>query len=255
MIITKNSLIQDMIDLGINKGETILVHSSMKSLGGIVEGDSATVIEALLTVLGEDGTLLMPSLTYRNVTKESPFFSVKNTPSCLGKLSEDFRVYPGVKRSVHPTHSICAIGRHAEELTCDHIHDHTPVGSHSPLRRMMAYGGRILMLGCGLTPNTFMHGVEEAAGVPYVLSSEPVDFTCELESGQCITSSYIPHNFFGVTQRYDRVSSFLNTNELQQGKISAANCYILDCNALWMKALATMQKDPYFFIDRIDNNN
>jgi len=252
--ITKDSLVRDITKLRVKQGETLLVHSSMKSLRGFVEGGCATVIEAFLTVLGEDGTLLMPTLTCANVTRQSPFFSVRNTQSCVGKLTEAFRTTPGVIRSVHPTHSVCAYGRLAKELTEDHIHDNTPVGPNSPFRRMMPYGGRILMLGCGLTHDTFMHGVEEEAGVPYCLSPDPIDFTCELADGQRITITHTPHYFLGVTQRYDRVGTLLNEAEMQQGKIAAADCYILDSNALWEKAEAKIREEPFFFVNISENN-
>lgn len=249
MRITKEELTRDITALGLQKGDTVLVHSSMKSLGGEVDGGTAAVIGAFLTALGPDGTLMMPALSYETVTREHPYFSVRRTPSCVGKLTEAFRLTPGVLRSVHPTHSICACGRHAEELTGGHILDRTPVGPHSPLRRMMAYGGKILMLGCGLAHNTFMHGVEQEAGAPYCLAPDTIDFTLELADGKEITAAHIPHAFVGVDQHYERAASLLDGRELRQGKIAAADCYLMDSNALWKKGLATIQKSPLYFID------
>lgn len=249
MKITKEELVRDMTALGIQKGDTLLVHSSMKSLGGEVDGGYAAVIDALLTALGPDGTLMMPALSYETVTRDHPYFSVKRTPSCVGKLTEAFRLTPGVLRSVHPTHSICACGKIAEELVGGHILDNTPVGPNSPLRRMMACGGKILMLGCGLAHNTFMHGVEQEAGAPYCLSPQTVNFTLELADGKEITVTHTPHAFVGVDQHYERAASLLNGKDMKQGKIAAADCYLIDSNALWEKGSAKIKESPLYFID------
>lgn len=249
MEIMKDDLVRDLTVIGIHKGDTVLVHSSMKSLGGEVKGGYAAVIESLLTVLGPDGTLLMPALSYSTVTKENPFFSVNRTPSCVGKMTEAFRTMPGVLRSVHPTHSVCAYGKLAKELTGFHIQDRTPVGPNSPFRRLMAFEGKLLMLGCGLTYTTFMHAVEEEAGVPYCLSPHSVDFECELSSGEKITTVHTPHNFAGVIQRYDRAADLLDGRDMIQGKIAAADCYLIDSNALWKKGLAKAKECPLYFVD------
>lgn len=249
MKITKEELVRDIGAFGIQKGDTILVHSSMKSLGGEVDGGYAAVIDAFLAALGPNGTLMMPALSYETVTKQHPYFSVRKTPTCVGKLTEAFRTTPGVLRSVHPTHSVCAAGKLAEELTKDHILDRTPVGPNSPFRRMMAYGGKILMLGCGLAHNTFMHGVEQEAGVPYCLSPQTIDFTCELADGTEIVFTHTPHYFVGVDQHYERAASLLNEKDIKQGKIAAAGCYLIDSNALWKKGLEKAKESPLFFID------
>ncbi len=249
-LLTKRQLTDDLRALGVSQGDTLLVHSAMKPLGGQPEGGCLGVIEALMDALGPSGTLLIPALSYATVTRESPFFSVSVTPSCVGRLSEAFRTMSGVVRSVHPTHSICAYGRLAAALTGEHMQDTTPVGPHSPFRLMMQEQGKILMLGCGLRPNTFMHGVEEAVGTPYVLSPSTVDYTCELADGSRILCSHTPHNFEGVTQRYDRVGLLLEQPALRRGMIAAADSFLIDARTLWDKAGQTIREQPFYFVDR-----
>ena len=89
-------------------GDVLLVHSAMKPLGG--GRWLRRRAPALRAVLTEQGTLLLPALSYTTVTPEQPVFSVQETPSCVGKLSEAFRTASGMLRSVHPTHSVCAAG-------------------------------------------------------------------------------------------------------------------------------------------------
>lgn len=248
-MITQKQLTWDLRSLGVEPGDVLLVHSAMKPLGP-VENGCAGVIAALRKALTDDGTLLLPALSYLTVTPEEPVFSVRDTPSCVGKLSESFRTAPGVRRSVHPTHSVCAAGRLAREMTEEHLLDRTPVGPHSPFRRLAEYGGKILMLGCGLTPNTFMHGVEEEAAAPYCLSSQTVAYTCILPDGRRITADHTPHWFDGVTQRYDRVAELLGEPALRFGRVAEAVCALIDARALRETALPKIRKEPWFFVDR-----
>ena len=249
MTATVEQLAKDLRALGIMPGDVLLVHSAMKPLGPVEDG-CAGVLRALRTVLTEQGTLLLPALSYTTVTPEQPVFSVRETPSCVGKLSEAFRTASGVLRSVHPTHSVCAAGRFAREMTEEHPLDRTPVGPHSPFRKLTEYGGKILMLGCGLTPTTFMHGVEEEANAPYCLSSRKVAYTCVLPDGRRITADHTPHWFDGITQRYDRAAQLLGEPALRFGRVAEAECALMDAKALREAALPKMREEPWFFVDR-----
>ncbi|MCL2461336.1 MAG: AAC(3) family N-acetyltransferase [Defluviitaleaceae bacterium] len=231
--------------LGIAPDDTLLVHSSLKSLGW-VDGGAETVIRALIEAL-PDGTLLMPALDWKYVTKENPRFSVMETPACVGTIPETFRKFPGVLRSVHPTHSVCAYGADAEEMTSRHYLDRTPVGENSPFRMMAEYRGKILMLGCGLRPNTFMHGVEEAARLPYVLEEEPTRFLIEDKDGGAAEAFHYMHNFKGIGQRYDRAAECL---DVKGGKVLDADAFVMDAVGLWDAASKKIAEDPWFFVDR-----
>ena len=91
----KNSLIADFKALGIKPGMNLLTHSSLRRIGP-VDGGADTVIDALLEVLGKDGTLMMSTVS-GNVNTEQPVYDVRNTPSTVGTLSNVFRKRPGVQ--------------------------------------------------------------------------------------------------------------------------------------------------------------
>ena len=57
---------EDLSVLGLQKGDAVLVHSSFKSMG-VVEGGIQTFVEALLSVIGDRGTLIVPTLTFVEV--------------------------------------------------------------------------------------------------------------------------------------------------------------------------------------------
>ena len=237
--------ITDMRNLGIKPNDTLLVHSSLKSLGR-VEGGAEMVVQALIESLPE-GTLMMPSLSWEAVNKDNPFFSVLNTPSCVGIIPETFRKHPCVCRSINPVHSVCAYGKNAEKLTLRHYMDRTPVGENSPFRLLANCQGKIMMLGCGLEPNTFMHGVEEAANLPYVLEDRPTKILIEDHAGNKSEVFYYMHDFQGIIQRYDRVSECLN---IKTGKILDADVFVMDAFDLWTAASKKISEEPWFFVDR-----
>lgn len=242
----------DLAALGVRTGDVLLVHSSQKSLGPAAGGPQI-VIDGLRLALGEQGTLLMPALSYATVGPRQTTFDVVKTPSCVGAVPEFFRTLPGVTRSVHPTHSACGEGPRAAELLGRHQLDTTPCGEHSPFRLLRDAGGKILMLGCGLRPNTSMHGVEELAMPPYLLG-EPVDYRVILADGGRAVMNVRRHNFGGTggtgyRQRYDRALPLLDASALRAGRVLAARAYLIDAAALWRVALEALRADPFYLVE------
>ena len=243
-------LVQDLKALGIKEGDVLMVHSSLKSMGH-VEGGAETVIAALRAVLGEEGTLMLPALTYATSCADL-YFSNLETPSCVGLVTEAFRKTEGVRRSNHPTHSVCVIGKYRDAMCEGWEEDDTPIGPHSPFRKLADYKGKILLLGCPFARNTFMHGMEEIAGVPYVLGNYRT-FTLVDENGESHTVKNRAHFFHrpegDLIQRYDRAPDVLSEGEFSLGKVHGADSLLLDACALREKSVQKMKEDPFYFID------
>jgi aminoglycoside 3-N-acetyltransferase len=243
----KELIANQLENLGVKKGDCLLVHSSFKSLGkGITAND---VIEGLITAVGEKGTLILPALSYSNVTEESPFFDIKNTPACIGYLPNFFLSREGTVRSMHPTHSCTAYGHLAREFTKNHYLDRTPVGKNSPFYILKEQGGKILFLGCTTHPNTSMHGVEELTEPDY-LYGDYLEYTLTDYDGKSYNATYRTHGFANTVQRYDRVEGLLNQYEMSKGKVLEANCTLMSSPAVWQKAKEAMEKAPLYFVDK-----
>jgi len=243
-------LAHDLLALGVRPGGVLLVHSSLRSLGRS-PGGAETVLQGLLAALGESGTLLLPALSYEHVVPSAPVFDVRQTPSNVGVIPETFRLRPGTRRSIHPTHSVCAVGPQTAALLEEHLEDHTPCGPHSPFHKLPQAGGQILMLGCGLEPNTSMHAIEEMVIPPY-LFDPPLTYQLTLETGQAIAKTYTPHNFRGWRQRYDRIEPRLSAPGLRSGRVLAAQAYLIEAEALWQAGLAALKTDPLFFVEKME---
>ncbi len=247
MIPQVEQIAEELLALGVRRGGVLLVHSSLSALGR-VEGGAETVIQGLLTALGPEGTLLMPALTYEYVTPLNPVFDVRRTRSNVGVIPETFRTRPGTQRSVHPTHSVCAVGPRAAELLADHRRDTTPCGPRSPFRKLRDGGGQLLMLGCGLHPNTSMHAIEELVEPPYLFGA-PLIYRLIHADGHIEEKAYRTHGFDGYNQRYDRVADVLSPPALRCGRVLQADVHLIEVPALWEAVLAQLRRAPLYFVD------
>lgn len=189
---------QDLLALGVDQGDTVLVHSSMKALQ--TDCTPEEIICDITEVLGDDGTLLMPALTYENVTPDDPVFDSASSEPCVGLLPRVFMREKDVLRSVNPTHSVFAKGRLSHVLTVGHCMDNTAVGPHSPFMLLPLYKGKILFIGDILESCTLMHGVESIVMPPYIRQVR-TDFTVNGEKRE-----YIINDTYGWGSEFPHIS-------------------------------------------------
>lgn len=182
---TRTGLADAFRTAGLAAGDLVLVHSALRRLGE-VEGGADTVIAALLDALGGSGTLAMPTHTWKVVNRAQPVFHQALTPSCVGALSEVFRLRPGVGRSQHPTHSLAACGPRAAELLAGHERDPTPCAAGGPYHRLCAWGGKVLIIGADLACCTLFHGCEQWVDMPGAVAAQAERLYCITADGRTI---------------------------------------------------------------------
>ena len=159
----------------------LVVHSAIAPLSR--QGYRAeAMIEALLDYM-HDGTLLMPTMTWRTVTPEQPFWDELSTCSHTGVLTEIFRTRYAIARSIHPTHSAAACGRLAQPLLARHNLDETPVSANSPYGLMRDHEAYILLLGVGLETSTAIHLPEETIAPDLYLRPAIEHYQCRDRNG------------------------------------------------------------------------
>ncbi len=167
--LTKKDLVKSFKELGLEAGDVLLVHSSYKSFGG-VEGGPQTVIDALLEVLGSEGTLVVPTFTLsfcEQFNREGKgYFDLDNTPSEMGILTETLRKMPGAKRSLHPIHSFAAYGKLADELSS--VSGKSSFGKESVFVKLHELNAKIMVIGVKYCQcMTFFRYVEQMVGTKY----------------------------------------------------------------------------------------
>lgn len=241
----RERLRQDIYALGVKQGDAVLVHSSMKALETKLTPEE--VIDTLQEAVGEEGTLLMPALTYENVSGSHRVFDSRETPPCIGLLPTVFWKTPGVERSLHPTHSVCARGALAHRLTVGHAMDDTAVGPHSPFMQLAVVGGRLLFIGDILESSTFMHGIEDIVRPPWIRYGDTK--AAYVVDGR--ERQYSESDDFGWGQEFQRIGDILEEPDILRGKLLSANAYLIDARALLAVGLMEMRVNPYAFVTDI----
>jgi len=235
-----------LYEAGIQPGDTVLMHSSMKALSTDMSPED--FLSDLMAALTEDGTLLLPALTYDTVVPGHPYFSISSSVPCVGILPKTFHKIPGVLRSMHPTHSVCAWGAKADKITRMHIRDNTPVGPNSPFMLLPDYDGKILFVGDILDSCTFMHGIEEIVNAPYAMNEEMIHYTLRDAAGKYRKKKYFTHNFKGINQEYSRIRDILTYPDIKTGVVCHAACTLIDAKKLKTAAIERFNEDIYAFV-------
>lgn len=169
---------RDMLEcfayLGLQKGAFVCVHSSLSRLG-YIDGGTISVIETLMQSVTKSGCVAMPTYamdrSMKNALDNMSYFDAQKTPSTVGLITEDFRNYPGVLRSLHPTHSVSAWGEGAAEFIKDHDKSITPFGHFTPYGKLANNeNGFILMFGTRLL--SLPHLIQERCDFPNLFLPE-----------------------------------------------------------------------------------
>lgn len=249
---TKESLISDLRNMKIDPSGTLMVHSSMKAIGE-VEGGADTVVDALMEYM-KDGLLILPTHTWAQMNREYTRFDVKTEPSCVGLLTNLFRIRPGVKRSLHPTHSVVAFGKDAQAYVSGEENSFTPCARNGCWGKLLDRHAQILFLGCPLTKNTFLHGVEEWNEIPNRLSKEAQDFVSVDENGKEYVIPQFRHHCEApveeVSQFYGKMEApFLKGGAITYGVFGSAKCILGDAVKMAEITSGYLKKNSHLFDD------
>ena len=237
----KQQIANGLEALGLPRSAILMVHSSLSSLGS-VDGGADAVIDALLDLLGPEGTLLMPT----HPTRDGQTFDPDTIPSDMGTISETFRLRPGVLRSRHPYHPVAATGAQAEAMLCNHEKSRAPDGPETPYGRLISLGGRVLHIGCDLDTLTLLHAVEAELDLPYLRELEMTTIdTCGRV--QTLQINRCPGGHRGGVLKFDRL--FREEGAMAVGRIGQAVCRLISAPQAAAIMRREMARDPAFALD------
>lgn len=182
-LILKQDLMAAFREVGMLPGMNVMVHTSLSSLGYVCGGAQA-VIQALLETVTKEGTIMMPTQSWKNLDPDAgvhpeasedewqairdnwPAYDKRLTPTnTMGVVAETFRLWLWSYRSDHPARSVAANGKHATDLTINHDLSNI-FGDGSPIGRLYALDGYVLLIGVGYDKNTSLHLADARAVYP-----------------------------------------------------------------------------------------
>ncbi len=257
LLITKSELRADLQRLGIHAGNLVMLHTSYKAIGPVMGGPTV-VLQALLEALGTSGTLMMyagwedipdfigslPEEVQQRYLAEHPPFdpAIARATRDHSIIAECLRTWPGAARSENPEASMVAVGARAGELVRDHPLNYG-YGAGSPLAKLVAWHGNVLMLGAPLDTITLLHHAEYRARLRH---KAIVRYRCPvLRDGQTV---WIEVEDYNTSQEHDAYTfeeiarAYLADGRGQQGKVGNATSYLFDAADLTAFAVAWLEE-------------
>jgi len=228
IILTKTDLIAGIKKAGIKKGDILFIHSSLKGLGYIENGPQ-TIIDAFKSVIGKEGTLIFPvftiDMTMEKTLLSDSVFCPKTSPSTVGAISNYFLKNDFVFRSLHPTHSVAAWGKHAEFITKNHHTANSNFGKDTPFGRFLELNGKLLGLGIKYDNVTFYHTYEDLNlyKFPEVYLPQPFKTTIKNHDDKNIQMAVLCHNpeFHKTRIEKDATIELFFSNYFEKNNISS----------------------------------
>lgn len=171
---TERDLRETYHGLGVDSGRVVYVTGNFGRLGLIAGCSKAEILTAhfqvLRELLGEEGTLIVPTHSFSICNTDTPF-DVEKTPSETGAFSEFVRRQPGAMRQYHAFSSRVALGAEAESI-CGDCSSHA-YGHHSPFARMIERDALFISVGMPAAHSaSIVHQAEFVMGVPYRFTKE-----------------------------------------------------------------------------------
>ena len=246
MMFVREKLEEQLKQMGLQTTDTVLIHSSMKAIGE-VDGGAETVLDVWQSYFAK-GLLILPTHTWANVNADNPVYDPVHTESCVGLLTNLFRMRPGVVRSLHPTHSVAAYGAKAEEYVAGEEYNNTPCtpgGCYDKLRLMK---GKILLVGVGHERNTFIHGVEEVLNIPNRLADKPMELSIKMPDGTSrkvyMRKHYNPQQPH-ISEDFVKLNqAFLDCGVVKECKFGDADCLLCDAEGVFKVTRHVLAPDP-----------
>lgn len=258
--LTRADLRADLARIGVGLGDVVMAHAAVSRVGPLLNGPDA-LIGALCDALGPDGTLMayadwdgaydrlldaegrIPPEWRKHIPPFDPARSRAIRHN--GILAEFLRTTPGAHRSGNPGASMVALGARADWLTADHPLDYG-YGEGSPLARLVAAGGKVLMIGAPLDTMTLLHHAEHLARLPDKrVRRVEVPFATpegtlwrmveEFDTGDPVVTAFAADYFATI------VTDFLGTGRGRRGLVGRAPSVLVDAAAITAFAVAWME--------------
>lgn len=204
--------------------EILMVHSSLNAMLPMYCGEPRILLSLLINFCKERNiTLAMPSYFLGSNKKAKEHYSngknrfdAGTTISGMGLMTEIFRRMPDVRRSIHPTHSLCALGPLADLLTRDHHIAETTFGEGTPFQKMIKH--KTVILGIGTKIHQAMTQVHTAEDI--LKDEYPAQIISGTIQVKCIDANGETLNYNLRIRRPEFILDVKNVHKILKGKVS-----------------------------------
>ncbi len=180
MIITQKTIVADLKQLGLTQGDTVIVHSNLRSLGKprdfvkLTNCGSDLIIDSFLQVVTADGLVVFPTFTSTfdqgQPGPQGQIFDPAQTSSRVGSVSDIFWRRSDAVRSTHPTHSVSAIGLSASDF-CFVSDDQSTFDKRGPWGKLYDRNAYVCWFGTTSGTSTMTHAIEDWMDLPYMVDA------------------------------------------------------------------------------------
>lgn len=253
MTVSFEELVLNFQKMGLSNGDIVLVHSSYKSFGG-VEGGPQTVIDAIKSIITNEGTLVVPTFNYDFCNGKQ--YDIKKTPSKMGIISELIRIDSNSKRTIDPVFSFSVVGKYRDYLAnLKSVHSFGPNSIFAKLRELNA---KIMIIGLAYNESmTFFHHIEEIEGCDYRYFKEfkgtVTNYNNVKQDSKIIL--FVRDIERGVENAVDKMGLIMEKEGIVKNRtIGKSEIKIMNVNDVYKRTVKELGKNPHILI-KIKNND
>ncbi len=258
-MLTKKIFKESLRELGLKKGDTVLVQSDLFNIGLVENTKNPFEIcefyyQNLMEYLGENGTICVLTF-FGDYGKKGIEFDRSESPSLSGIFSEYIRLKKDSIRSEHPIYSVTSIGSKAKLISEGNHLD--GFGWDSPWGRLHRISAKLMNLGYGIRADgfTFMHYIENMYGVPYQYN-KPYDiktFNNKKEVKRLYTLSV---RYLGYDIEYDYKcvkEELIKRKIIKSIKLGSAVALLCSASLVFEEVCKMLTKDRYILLEKKPN--
>ena len=253
MKLTRQKICSDLRSLGVTTSDVLFLHSDLSGFTKLDGKPRDVILGGILDALGPDGTLVCPAFTkkYPFWKRNVPLSELAKARPTTGALANILMRHEKVIRSLHPTHSVFALGARADEIIAGHDESKS---AFEPLRMVIRSNGIQMVMGC--TTNT--PGMPSIHLAQYDLGLSQQHFMKYLfrarflsDSGEIINYklSESPGCSRGFGKQYD---AYVKDENLSTGYVGPAWTVVTRAKLAYEKDMATLKDNPNYL--RCDNS-
>ncbi len=257
--LSEAKIVAALHELGVKSADLLLIHSSLSGCGHI-KGGASTLIQAIRTALGPEGSALFPTFTrpyiylgdsLNKAYNYRPFDAADPEQVWTGSVPKTLlrQNPPDLLRSSHITHSWAGFGPLAKACLQEQTAYDPPAGASSPMGKALQQNGKILYIGCPIAATTFLHFLEDHCNLPFL---DTAVCRCKNPDGSLKTvllEKHLPgHRDFYRGTNSEQCKFFQRAVEagldIRKTRLGTGFLQLIDLQQLFKIGKELIQKDP-----------